>query len=336
MGLINNMLAFSLLFVIQGALSLPAVQNENLPPINWDNIQTRMPTFTPWDKAWNGDIPEQVLRNILDISPKITERMPGYKKGTKSFAGECGIPGGAGERIVGGTEATPHSFPWMAALFINDAWFCGGTLISDEYILTAAHCTTDATTARILLGAHDVKAAEEEGRIEMISTDILTNEDYNPVLLHNDIALIRLPQKVNFTDILRPVCLPTHSEEEERWAHEDCEASGWGKPSDSASGISPVLRHVTVDTITNLICALKFPTIINHNIICISGKDGKSSCNGDSGGPLHLVQNGIYKQIGITSFGSSQGCEIGSHAGFTRPTSYLDWIETNTGIIIEP
>merc|ERR1711892_450520 len=239
--------------------------------------------FTPWDKAWNGDVPQKVLRNILDISPKMTERMPGYKKGTKSFAGECGVPGGAaGERIVGGTEATPHSFPWMAALFINDAWFCGGTLISDEYILTAAHCTTDATTARILLGAHDVKAAEEEG-----------------------------------------------------WAHEDCVASGWGKPSDSASGISPVLRHVTVDTITSLICALKFPTIINHNIICISGKDGKSSCNGDSGGPLHLVQNGIYKQIGITSFGSSQGCEIGSHAGFTRPTSYLDWIETNTGIIIE-
>merc|ERR1711892_1037933 len=220
MGLLNQIFAFALIFILQGALSLPAVQNENLPPINWDNIQTRMPTFTPWDKAWNGDIPEQVLRNILDISPKITERMPGYKKGTKSFAGECGIPGGvAGERIVGGTEATPHSFPWMAALFINDAWFCGGTLISDEYILTAAHCTTDATTARILLGAHDVKAAEEEGRIEMISTDIYTNEDYNPVLLHNDIALIR---------------------------------------------------------------ALKFPTIINHNIICISGKDGKSSCNGDS------------------------------------------------------
>merc|ERR1712112_725892 len=85
--------------------------------------------------------------------------------------------------------------------------------------------------ARVLLGAHNVREAQEEGRIEMISTDIITHEKYNSFNLHNDIGLIHLPEKVNFTDILRPVCLPSHSEEDERWAGEEAQASGWGKPS---------------------------------------------------------------------------------------------------------
>merc|ERR1711937_801543 len=295
MGLQSVILVISCLLSLQGCLGLPAVQKDGLPPINWENIKPRMPTFTPYESA--KDLPQELLAHVLNMKPQVTERMSGYKKGSKS---------------------------------------CAGTLISDEWVLTAAHCTTDAHTARVLLGAHNVREAQEEGRVEMISTDIITHEKYNSFNLHNDIGLIHLPEKVNFTDILRPVCLPSHSEEDERWAGEEAQASGWGKPSDSADSISPVLREVTVDTITNLICALQFPTIINHNIICISGHDGKSTCNGDSGGPLHLVQDGVYKQIGITSFGSSMGCEIGSHAGFTRPTSFLDWIETNTGILIDP
>jgi secreted trypsin-like serine protease len=265
----------------------------------------------------------------------MTERYPAYVKGTKSMAGECGIPGSK-DRIVGGNEATPHSYPWMAALFVDDAWFCGATLISDEWVLTAAHCAHDASHMRVMLGAHNVKEASEEGRIEIETRDFFTHENYSPTTIHNDIALVHLPYAVNFTDSIRPVCLPTHSEEHEKWDHEICQASGWGKPTDSATGISPVLREVTVDTITNLACAIQFPLNVNKNIICISGKDGKSTCNGDSGGPLHLVQNGIYKQIGITSFGSSVGCEIGKHAAFTRPTSYLQWIESNTGIAIDP
>merc|ERR1719431_1857896 len=127
---------------------------------------------------------------------------------------------------------------------------------------------------RVMLGAHNVKEASEEGRIEIETRDFFTHENYSPTTIHNDIALVHLPYAVNFTDSIRPVCLPT----------------------DSATGISPVLREVTVDTITNLACSIQFPLNVNKNIICISGKDGKSTCNGDSGGPLHLVQNGIYKQ----------------------------------------
>merc|ERR1711892_814157 len=290
--------------------SLPTVHEDSPFPINWDNIKPKYPTYTPWDPK--DLMPEEMLRSIVNMGPPTSERLPGYKKGTESMAGECGIPGGM-DRIVGGAEATPHSYPW-----------------------TAAHCAKDASEMKVMLGAHNVRDDSEEGRIELVTRDFFTHEKYSQITLHNDLALVHLPEAVNFTDIIRPVCLPTHSEASEAWAHEDAKASGWGKPTDSATSISPELREVTVDTITNLICALEFPTIINKNIICISGKDGKSTCNGDSGGPLHLVQDGVFKQIGITSFGSSIGCEIGMHAGFTRTASFLEWIETNTGIAIEP
>jgi len=318
-----------------------AVQAFGLP--NWPGssrdfakFKPKLPQITPWDKVT--DLPQDILMKIMNQKPQSSERHPGYKKGTQSMAGECGVPTPSG-RIVGGEEATPHSYPWMAALFVDDKWFCGGSLISDEWVLTAAHCAQDASEMVVMLGAHNVREASEDCRIELRTTEFFTHPKWSTFNLHNDLALVHLPQKVNFTDCIRPVCLPAHSDAGTAWAHEDCEVSGWGKPDDSATSISPVLRHVTVDTITNLMCLLEFPTIVNHNVICISGKDGKSSCNGDSGGPLHLAAsstNGIYKQIGIVSFGSALGCEIGMHAGFTRTASYLEWIETETNVLIDP
>merc|ERR1712083_848958 len=92
-----------------------------------------------------------------------------------------------------------------AALFVDDQWFCGGTLISDEWVVTAAHCAKDASEMRVMLGAHNVREASEEGRLELVTRDFFTHEKYSQVTLHNDIALVHLPQSVNFTDNIRPV-----------------------------------------------------------------------------------------------------------------------------------
>merc|ERR1712243_33910 len=86
---------------------LPAADIKAPFPINWSTIQPRYPTFTPWDPT--KDIPADILTNILSMGPAITERLPGYKKGTKS--------------MEGGEEASPHSSPWMAALFVDVTWF---------------------------------------------------------------------------------------------------------------------------------------------------------------------------------------------------------------------
>ena len=71
--------------------------------------------------------------------------------------GDCGLPGPA-DKIVGGEEATPHQYPWMAALFIDDKWFCGGSLISDEWVMTAGHCADGASSVNVMLGAHNVRS----------------------------------------------------------------------------------------------------------------------------------------------------------------------------------
>lgn len=287
--------------------------------------------------------PEQLHKILMEeMMPSKTERFPGYKPGTLDLSAECGVSGTFAEphsRITGGSESPPHKYPWMASLFMHqgaDTFFCGGTLLTNEWILTAGHCVDGFDGIDVFLGAHNVREQYEEGRVEQTAAEFFAHPDYNPSTIKNDIGLVRLPKPVNFTDTIRPICLPSYSEEDEKFAGLDAPASGWGKPTDDATSISPVLREVVTETITNLACKFELITISATNI-CISGKGGKSTCNGDSGGPLHLIMDdGRYKQIGITSFGLVFGCELGLHAAFTRTTSYLEFIETNTGLMIDP
>merc|ERR1711936_1497697 len=173
----------------------------SLPPINWDNIKAKYPTVTPWS-------PPGLLSPDSLGSPAAPVHHPGYKKGTKSMAGQCGVPAvQGGSRIVGGYEAVPHSFPSM----------------------------------RVMLGAHNVREASEEGRIEVGTTDFFTHPGWSQFNLHNDLALVHLPYGLNFTEKIRPVCLPGHSEAGTAWDGEEAVASGWGKPTDSSTSISPTL-----------------------------------------------------------------------------------------------
>ena len=127
------------------------------------------------------------------------ETQPREKRGSEV---ECGIEGPPEsqslDRIVGGRESEAGQWPWMVALFIDDAWFCGGSIISEEWVMTAGHCADGAKSVEVMLGAHNVREDAEDGRMEIISTDIVQHESYNPFLIHNDIALIHLPQPIEF------------------------------------------------------------------------------------------------------------------------------------------
>merc|ERR1712212_1473360 len=235
-------------------------------------------------------------------------------------------------KIVGGFEAEEHEWPWIVALFIDDMWFCGGALISDEFVLTAAHCAEDASRFDILAGAHNVRADSEPERVEISSYDGWTHPDWDTNTLANDLALIRLPEKITFNDYIIPACLPTP----DLVAKEGDLVTpiGWGRPSDSAGGISPVLRMVRdLPIITNKECNDVYG-IVGDGVVCMDTSGGKGTCNGDSGGPLGYYDETRERwiEVGIVSFGASAGCEVGYPSGFTRTNYYLDWIKEQAGI----
>merc|ERR1712037_49705 len=250
----------------------------------------------------------------------------------------CGIEGPAGKegRIVGGVEAAEHAWPWQVALFIDDAWFCGGSIISENYILTAAHCADGASYYDIMAGAHNVRESSEPNRVEVTSYNGWTHPQWNTQDLSNDLALIELPSPLPMSDYITTSCLPDSGDSPAVGSM--VTVTGWGKPTDHAGGISPVLREVRdIPVMSNANCNAVYG-IVGDGVICIDTAGGRGSCNGDSGGPL-VQRGGKWKavgdkwiQIGIVSFGPSAGCEVGMPAGFTRTEYYLDWIKSETGI----
>jgi len=232
-------------------------------------------------------------------------------------------------RIVGGVEAEENQWPWIVALFIDDAYFCGGSLITDKFVLTAAHCVDGASYFDIVAGAHNVRENEEDKRIEITSYHGWTHEEWDLNTLANDIALIELPQPLTLNEYIKPIRLPAR--EEKVYPGDLTTAIGWGRPSDSASGISPVLRMVeNLPIISNKDCNDIYG-IVGDGIVCIDTTEGRGTCNGDSGGPLMIKEYGIWTQVGLTSFGASTGCEAGYPDGFTRTEYYRGWIEDQVG-----
>ncbi|KDR11874.1 Chymotrypsin BI [Zootermopsis nevadensis] len=274
----------------------------------------------------------QEWREIMAAQTSSPENNTGYKKGTKpqpDFAGKVHVPLDDKHRITGGSTASRGQFPWQVALIIDDAYFCGGSLIDELWVLTAAHCA--GSTYELRLGANRVDSIES-GAVVVNSRNSIVHGSYNENTINNDIAVIRLTAAVSLSTYISPVRLRNLNSD---LAGESTRVSGWGKTSDSSNSISTTLNYVDLTVITNTVCANTYGNIITATKICVSTPNGQSTCNGDSGGALtYLESDGRYTQVGIVSFGSSAGCQRGYPAAFTRVTSYLSWISSNTGLIL--
>ncbi|XP_049825221.1 brachyurin-like [Aethina tumida] len=232
-------------------------------------------------------------------------------------------------RIIGGTEAPKHSSPWQAALIIDSKSFCGGSLISKNYVLTAGHCTSEAESILVILGAHNIE--EKESTKQLIwSASITTHPNYRKALSGpvNDIGVVQLSTSAVLNSYVKVV--PLANSRSGNFNNVAATLSGWGRTTDDSSNISPVLMRVDLTTMRNIMCQIqvfKIKAIIRNTNICTSGRGTKGSCNGDSGGAL--ISNGV--QIGIVSFGGSK-CERGMPSVFTRVSQFQTWIAQNTDV----
>nr|XP_023023062.1 complement C1r subcomponent-like [Leptinotarsa decemlineata] len=243
--------------------------------------------------------------------------------------------------IVGGQPASPGEFPFMAAIGFNTTdqpWRCGGTLISDRYVLTAAHCTftTDAGPPSVVrLGVLDLSINRNRSEhMDYTISKVVLHPEYKYSMKYNDIALLKTYSKVIFTKFIRPVCLYTKSIID----YPTGVATGWGK-TEFAGDNSNKLMAVTLDIYPNERCSKiaevdsdQLPNGITSNMLCAGDiRGGSDTCTGDSGGPLLITKNGNqckFYIVGITSFGISCGV-VNTSGIYTRVSEYISWIEQN-------
>ncbi|XP_003240507.1 venom protease isoform X1 [Acyrthosiphon pisum] len=246
--------------------------------------------------------------------------------------------------IVGGMKAKPMEFPHMALLGYGNiedeekSWGCGGSLISNRWILSAAHCTINPgrTVSWARLGVLNIYSlqSDDPGPADYKVVERVVHPKYNSTYVYNDIALFRLEVEVKFSEHVRPVCLNTV----QNLSFDMTTATGWGRTSTNGM-ISPDLLKVDLSLISNENCKYSYPQsanprinfgILEDSMICAGDiVDGGDTCTGDSGGPLQIKHPDyicMSSQIGITSFGKYCGNRY-SPGVFTRVSKYVPWIE---------
>ncbi|KAH9510095.1 Transmembrane protease serine 13 [Bulinus truncatus] len=232
----------------------------------------------------------------------------------------CGVPvSDQSSASVNETDSSRHYYwPWQTVVYRRS--YCGGVLISAQWVLTAAHCVTNATRYTVLLGTNTY--AYSGNYVVRSSKLVILHDEYRSD--KNDIALVQLSSPVEFTNRLRPACLPVKGVDFK--STDSCYLTGY---SNTVEG-SITFKQISAFVVPNKECVYLWNsanTIVDKRIICPMPLELKrDTCLGDSGGLLNCKSGDRYYIAGLASF-VAPGCISASvSSGYTRISEYVSWI----------
>ncbi|XP_072946556.1 phenoloxidase-activating enzyme-like [Epargyreus clarus] len=314
------------------------------PRAHWSKL-TASPVLYPEPNVYQTDSGfKNVIANILTRNGDSGNETVSYRA-TFDFGDDeeqineiCGTDVSRSRKIVGGEDAEIEEYPWLALLEYEPNEFkCGGSLISTRHVLTAAHCFISSLPKQVILSEYNISSAPvdwvvRDGRMENITiTNVsvdwaMSHPGYRPLssLYRNDIGLVKMSYPVQFTDYIRPICLPTMDYSIYFTNLTKFMVAGWG--SDNERQLTDVKRAVSLPYVSADDCHNPLP---ENQYICAGGEEGKDTCTGDSGGPLMYEDNkwkSKYIIVGVVSSGFRY-CGTEGYPGFyTSVYKHLSWI----------
>lgn len=270
------------------------------------------------------DYDNPFIKDLEYDGPDVTDSLFHYWKGPDSLLTS---------RVTYGENADQNEYPWQIAMFVGSRYHCGGSIIGDRFILTAAHCVVSyqvkPSVLTLSLGDYDVSTKSDGPYIAAKIETVRIHPSYSRSTLQNDVAVLKLTKRIEYSQRVAPVCLPTSDIPTDG---KRATITGWGR--DQNKRLKKILQELTSTIVTNDHCSRQWQNqkapsgFIVGTMMCMDSTHG-DSCNGDSGGPSVIeypAGSGTYVQIGIVSFGSGSCTDKTLPGVYTRVSKYRDWI----------
>ncbi|XP_066028805.1 chymotrypsin-like protease CTRL-1 [Pocillopora verrucosa] len=230
-------------------------------------------------------------------------------------------------RVVNGENAAPHAWPWQISLRVNGRHICGGSLIEDDWVVTAAHCVDrnpSPSGYTVVVGAH-IRTGTTSVQQTFNLRQLFKHESFNMRELRNDIALLQLNGRVKLSDKVNTVCMPQPGDKVSPGSR--CYITGWGRmvgggqaASTLQQAVLPVADHKSCQSVNGYMVSVD-----EDSMVCAGG-EGKGGCQGDSGGPFVCNEGGRWVLRGAVSWGHGK-CRTDHYTVFARVSNFVDWIK---------